>query len=134
MNLLLVYRLAIQSSYVDNVEEEADDERFDTVQWWVTADRAWRIRTFAIDDDVHLHQVPGPVAAEALRANTRKNYTDVIDEAFEVVLPDLQDRDAIAAAMGAHGGADTLEVDRKGARFAFWNPRGVTFTTKSEPE
>ena len=134
MTLLLVYKLAIQSSYADNVEGEADDTHFDTVQWHVTADRAWRIRTFAVDDDVHLHEVAGPVDPAALRESTRRNYEDVVAEAFEVTLPDLHDADAVAAAMAPHGGAEALEVDRNGGRFAFWNPLGVRFVGRTEPD
>ncbi|KQV88756.1 hypothetical protein [Rhizobacter sp. Root1221] len=134
MNTLHVYKLAIQSSYTNNTEEAADPEHFDTVQWWVTTDGAWRIRTFAADNDVHLHHVQAPVEVDVLRETTQRNYEDVIADAFQIDLPDLQDADAITLAMGAFGGATALEIDRNGARFAFWNPLRLSFASQSEPE
>lgn len=134
MPTLLVYQLTIQSSYVDNVEQEADDEHFDTVQWWITPDQAWRIRTFGVDNDVHLHQVAGPVDAAVLRENTLKHYDEDIDDTFDVVLDDLGDAPAIEAAMAPFGGAEALEIDRNGARFAFWNPLKLRFAPRGEPE
>jgi hypothetical protein len=134
MPLLLVHQLAIQSSYLDNVEGEADPEHFDTVQWWITPEAAWRIRTFAVDGDVHLHHVAGPVDAAVLRESTQRNYDEVTARVFEVDVPDLQDAQAVATAMAPFGGAEALEVDRNGARFAFWNPLQVRFETRSEPE
>lgn len=134
MNTLLVYRLAIQSSYVNNTEAEADEEHFDTVQWWVTPDGAWRIRTFAADNDVHLHHVDSPTEVGILRQATQRNYREVIDEEFRVDLPSVQDAGAVAAAMREFGGAEALEIDRNGARFAFWNPLRLSFATLSQPD
>lgn len=134
MNRLLVYKLAIQSSYATNTELEADDTHFDTVQWWLTSDGAWRVRTFAIDNDVHLHHVAKAMAADVVRKLTTQNYEDVVAEAFEVELSALDDAAAVALAMQELGGAAALEVDRNGARFAFWNPLGVRFVSQSEPE
>lgn len=134
MNTLLVYKLAIQSSYANDTEDDADAQRFDTVQWWVAKDGAWRIRTFAADNDVHLHHVATPTEVEVLRQTTLRNYDEVIDEAFEIKLPALQDASAIEAAMAELGGAAALEIDRNGARFAFWNPLGLRFVSQSQPD
>lgn len=62
MNKLLVFQLAVQSSYTDNVEHEADGNQFDTVQWWFSESETWRIKTFAIDQDIHTHCIAGQVA------------------------------------------------------------------------
>lgn len=134
MNTLLVYKLVIQSSYANDTEDDADAERFDTVQWWVTPGGAWRIRTFATDNDVHLHHVAAPTDVAVLQQTTQRNYDEVIDEAFEVALPALGDAEALDAAMADLGGAAALEIDRNGARFAFWNPLGLRFVSQSQPD
>ena len=74
---LVLAVLSVQSSYRNNIEEPADNV-CDTVQWWITPDNTWRIKTFAMDHDIHIHEIGTPMdPAEAIN-NTRKHYGDVI--------------------------------------------------------
>lgn len=133
MNRLLVFRLTIQSSYADNVEQEADDRHFDTLQWWFSDNETWRIRTFAVDQDIHPHRIAGPIAEELALENTRKHYGDVIASAFVLEFEDVTDRAEVSEVMEAFGGADALEIARNHKGFAFWNPFQVRFSSKTQP-
>lgn len=134
MSKLMVFKLSVQSSYAEDIEREADALHFDTVQWWLADDTTWRIRTYAIDSDIHLYTMEGALSDEVARENTLKNYADVTAEYFMVDLPDLDDTPAVEAAMRAYGGAATLERARNGAGFAIWNPLGVHYVTRTRPE
>ncbi len=79
---LLVFKLTVQSSYIENYEETGDELNFDTLQWWITKDETWRIKTFAKDSDIHIHQIAGRVEVETAIENTKKHYGDVIEKTF----------------------------------------------------
>jgi hypothetical protein len=49
--ILVIFFLDIGSSYINNAEEPATDEEFDTVQFFASDGTAWRIKTFALDQD-----------------------------------------------------------------------------------
>lgn len=135
MNTLLVFRLTIQSSYAEDSEQEADEQHFDTVQWWLGPTQGWRIKTFAMDhDDIHIHHLAGSVAPSLAQENTEKHYGDVIASSFTFSLADLSDKEQLAKVMKEYGGAAALEIDRNEGAFAFWNPLQVKYTTKSQPQ
>ena len=134
MSKLLVFQLAVQSSYADNIEREAEEDRFDTIQWWFTEAETWRIKTFAIDQDIHTHCIAGCVAEEVAIENTVKHYADVVEKAFVLQFDDLSDASEVAEVMADIGGASALEVARNGKSFAFWNPARLKFVSKSQPK
>lgn len=133
MKKLLVFQLSIQSSYIDNIERDADDERFDTVQWWFSDNETWRIKTFSVDQDIHTHCIAGRVDEEVAMENTMKHYEDVVERAFAVEFDDPDDEDEVSQVMEELGGAPALEMARNGNRFAFWNPSRLKYTSKSSP-
>lgn len=53
---LIVFRLSFESSYAQDFER-AGGKRFDTVQWWIGKAGAWRVKTYAIDSDIHPHRI-----------------------------------------------------------------------------
>jgi hypothetical protein len=134
MPTLLVQKLSIQSSYAEDIEQPADAGHFDTVQWWLADDHAWRIKMYAIDGDIHLHEVSSHVTEVFARQNAEKHYGDVVEVSFAVDLPDLNDSGAVDTIMSGYGGTAALEVDRNGGMFAFWNPLRVHFETKTHRE
>ena len=133
MNKLLVFQLTVQSSYVGNVEHDAEGDHFDTVQWWFSENETWRIKTFAIDQDIHTHRIAGPIAEEVAMENTMKHYEDVVERAFAVEFDDLGDESEVSEVMEDLGGAPALEIARNGSQFAFWNPSRLKYTSKSQP-
>jgi hypothetical protein len=56
---LVLAILSIQSSYARDVEQSLDtpDDVPDTLQWWVSPQGSWRIKTYALDHDIHTHDV-----------------------------------------------------------------------------
>src|SRR5262245_44459548 len=77
---LIVFKLSIQSSYVEDSEAEADMDAFDTVQFFISDTGAWRIRTFSIDEDVHVYSLgtARPDMEKLVIASTEKTYGDII--------------------------------------------------------
>jgi hypothetical protein len=57
--ILVLAVLTIKSSYSQNVElavSDADDVP-DTIQWWLGVGGCWRLRTYAIDHDMHSYKI-----------------------------------------------------------------------------
>jgi hypothetical protein len=131
--MLVVATLTVQSSYKDNVEKPAGRVP-DTIQWWITPDTMWRIKTFAIDHDIHIYSLeksPGD-AIQVATENTKKHYGDVLGDLHVIEIADVTDPAAIAAALSKAGLSNQLEASPQG--FAFWNPDNAKYTTQSQPE
>ena len=129
---LVVAILDFRSSYIEKRREPAERAAPDTEQWWIGPDLTWKIRTFGIDRDLHLYRVRGG-DAEYFMEHTRRDFNGLIRA---MVLLDFEDytdeaaRDRVLASAGLRPG---LEVaDEHG--FAFWNPDGGVYKTKSWPE
>lgn len=50
---LVIFFLSVQSSYAENTEADATEDAFDTVQFYESERGSWRIKTYAVDQDVH---------------------------------------------------------------------------------
>lgn len=129
--VVAIFFLSIRSSYLRNEEHEASDESFDTVQFVWTEKGAWRIRTYADDQDVHTWSMQ--VAADDLialaRQNTEKHYGDVLTEGYLIDTADGVDgvrRELLARGLPAH-----LEIGATGV--LFWTPEGSSYRTRSAP-
>lgn len=130
--LLIVYRLAIQSSYLEDSEAEADERSFDTVQFFITDGGAWRIRTFSVDEDVHVYSLgenQDDIAA-SVAVSTEKTYGDVIAAKQEFRAADLEE---LKQALQQAGWSPTLKQSKQHG-FAFWVPEGTDYRTRSTPE
>jgi hypothetical protein len=129
--LLIAARLTLSSSYGQNVEQQAG-EKFDTVQFYLpgSGDVAYRIRTFALDHDIHIHQIGCPAnrAHELARTHLDRVYGEVLAAVNTIALSRRSTQDLRDAGIAV----GELEVASAG-RFAFWNPDGARFATRSEP-
>ena len=126
---LIVAVLSVQSSYRNNTEKPAGKVP-DTVQWWVTAENTWRIKTFAMDHDIHVHEIGSLDPAEAVN-NTKKHYGDVIKSLHTLRFSDYTDERNVREVFQSAGLAPNLEVAPRG--FAFWNPDHAKYRTQSQP-
>lgn len=131
--VLILFALNIQSSYAQDTEAEADEDSFDTVQFFISDSGAWRIRTFSVDEDVHVYSLGAARAdtADVVMTSTEKTYGDVI---------------AAKHVFSTAGGIEELkqELERAGwpvslrqsaqHGFAFWVPEGTDYRTRSTPE
>jgi len=131
---LVVAVLTRESSYEPPLEREAS-EVSDSVQWWIAPDATWRIRTFAINHDIHpyaIGRISGDRASFAIE-NTKKHFGDILRSLHVVELSNPSDiaktGDELAKA-GLKGGH--LEIGKSG--FGFWNPDGATYRTQSSPK
>jgi hypothetical protein len=132
---LLLTILKVRSSYVDAIELPlvAADLVPDTLQWWVGPATAWRIRTYAIDHDIHVHQLAGHREdfIGLAKENNRKHYADIIGTEHSLTFANCQDQAEVEAECRRVGIATRLEVSV--GRFAFWKPDDARYSTQSAP-
>lgn len=133
---LVVALLTVRSSYLENTEEPHEGVP-DTVQFWFTPDDDWRVKTFAIDHDIHVYRIRSKgsdrkVDSEFAVANIHKNYGDVVDRIAVVDIDNPADEAAVAVALGQAQLQGRLE--RGGSGVAFCNPDGGKYSTKSQAD
>ena len=130
--ILVIFFLKIQSSYLDNSEKEATAEAFDTIQFVATDSGAWRVKTFATDQDVHVWSL-GKATEDLVsvaKNNTEKNYGDVLSESYIIETSD--GIEGVRSELRKRGLPDHLEVSKNG--MLFWAPENASYKTKSSPE
>ncbi len=106
----------------------------DTVQWLITEDQVWRIKTFAIDQDVHTYIIaektdPSFDYASLAHGNTENHYGDVIEETLTIKSDD--GTEGLKAALIENGLQPHLNIGSSGV--IFWSPEGTHYSTKSSP-
>ena len=129
--VLVIFFLTVQSSYLNNSEVEATDDVFDTIQFLATDDGAWRIKTYATDQDVHVWSIgasPQEIV-DLARQNTEKHYGDVLSEGYIIETSD--GIDGLRRELRERGLSDTLEISKNG--FMFWAPAGTDYRSRSAP-
>jgi len=133
---LVLAVLNVKSSYLREIEEPLDSESDvpDTLQWWITRDNAWRIKTFALDHDIHTHSIDkgGPDLVEFAQANNLKHYGDVVESQHVLVFQDCTDMQDVRRVFMRAGLPPQLEVAE--GRFAFWKPDEAKYRTQSQPK
>lgn len=128
--------LSIESSYIQDTERPAQGVP-DTVQFWIGPDRAWRIRTYAIDHDIHPHSVGNlwqlkdrPI--EFASDHIKKIYGDVLTSLVVLEVADVNDSDAVGKLLKSNQLQGSLEIAKSG--FAFWNPDDGVYKSQSRPK
>lgn len=129
---LVLAILDVRSSYLQDRQEPAERETPDTVQWWVGPGQTWRIRTFGIDHDLHLHRVTGG-DAQSYVDYTRDDYNGMIRALFTLEFSDYRDPGVVESVLREAGLRPDLEVSEQHG-FAFWNPDQGNYKTQSYPE
>lgn len=129
--VLVIFFLTVRTSYLDDIEVEATDDSFDTVQFYATDSGAWRIKTFAIDQDVHVWKIDATVSdiVALARHNTEKHYSDVLSEGY--IIEALGGVEEVRRELTERGLSDNLEMSNEG--FLFWCPEGSEYHTRSAP-
>ena len=133
---LLLAILTIRISYIRETEEALSDPSDvpDTLQWWISPDSVWRIRTYAVDHDIHTHEVTG-IKSDVLQLaykNNEKHYSDIIAAQHEINFVDCTDQSEVKKALAQVGLDPRLEV--AAGRFAFWKPDDARYFTQSTPK
>ena len=128
--VLVVFFLSVRSSYARNSEFEATEDSYDTVQFFCSEGVCWRIRTYAMDQDVHVWRIGAVDDIVALaRSNTEKHYGDVLAESY--TLETGAGLDGIRERLVERGLPPSLEVSPAG--FAFWAPGGSEYRSRTRP-
>ena|SRR5690349_1905440 len=134
--VLLLTILSVKSSYIQEIEEPATvpPDVPDTVQWWIAPTGTWRIRTFALDHDIHTYEwSSSPLGIIAFaRRNNEKHFGDVTASEFEFHFADCTNKAETDATLVGAGLAPRLEI--AAGRFAFWKPDDAKYRTQSTPK
>lgn len=133
---LLVVFLTVASSYSSNIEHPPDGVS-DTVQFWFTPEQDWRIRTFAVDHDIHVHVIrecpcERKFGIDQAIHSTSNHYADIIDRHVLISLNDPADATEVTGALASHGLSGTIEQSRSG--LAFYNPDQARYWSQSVHE
>ena len=131
---LIIFKLKVKSSYNQNIELPADSS-FDTLQFFAQDKIIMRIKTFALDHDIHIHtiQLRGKTMDEMidfLATSTNNHYGDIVDRELHLEIENPKEHEAIKAmfvkeSLTPH--IDTLPD------FIFWNPDNKKYRTQSKP-
>lgn len=128
---LVICELDVQSSHLRNEEIQATDRAFDTVQHYQSPAGAWRIKTYAMDEDVHVWSIGAAHldVVELAQSDTQKTYGDVLRTCR--VFQTSGGVDGLRIALVKHGLSPHLVIGDSG--FVFWAPEGTRYRTKSSP-
>jgi hypothetical protein len=133
---LVLAILSVKSSYSRELEIALDgkDDIPDTLQWWFGEGGCWRIRTYAMDHDIHAYVIGNSpqTTLELAKKNNLKNYGDVIKVQHVIHFADCTDRSEVEAEFERIGLAPRIEIDP--SRFVFWKPDEAVYSTKSTPK
>ena len=128
--ILVLALLTTESSYAQEVERPATKVP-DTIQFWFAPSAHWRIRTYAIDHDIHTYTLGSLTPDEAV-AHTQKHYSDIVSSLVVLTFHDPTDKEEIQQVLAEHKLTGTLEVGKSGV--AFYNPDKGEYRTKSHPK
>lgn len=133
---LIVALLTVESSYVQEVERPVKAVP-DTVQFWLAPDSQWRIKTFAIDHDIHVYRIGaaagvGRLTAEFARNNIKKSYGDVTAEIVALEFANPADPTEVQKVLGERHLGGKLELVKDG--YWFYNPDAGIYRTRSAPK
>ena len=132
--MLVVGQLKTKGSYAKDLEYPAD-EAFDTCQFFFDEASFWRVRTFAVDHDIHVHAIDG----DGDLAGKERFARDHLEQAYGDVLARIITLDVsmatpalgLTSQLALHGLAGHVVQAPPG--FAFWNPDDADYRTQSEP-
>lgn len=133
---LVLAILTVESSYQNRQERDAG-EIPDTVQFWLEDDGVWRVRTYAVDHDIHVHHLVGVVDSETkprlpqLEAHLERAYEGVLGPVYVLNFEDYTDAEAVRRELDAQSLPGELQTAEAG--FYFYNPDGGEYRSQSEP-
>lgn len=133
--VLLLAVLSVKSSYLRNLEVPLQDLRDvpDTLQWWFGEGGCWRIRTYALDHDIHTYEIgkSPQTTLELALENNQRHYGNIIAAQHEIHFADCNNRLEVEAEFARIGLVPRIEIAPD--RFVFWEPDDGAYSTKSTP-
>jgi hypothetical protein len=97
----------------------------------------WRIKTFAIDHDIHVHRIgvadnAARLTAEFARNNIKETYGDVTASVVILEFPDPKNDAEVQRILKDHKLAGKLEAVKDG--YYFYNADSSEYRSKSKPK
>jgi hypothetical protein len=128
--------LNTQSSYAKEIEQAVSGVP-DTIQFWLSPDSQWRVRTYAMDHDIHVYSLgtaagKSKVTSDFAVEHIRKHYADVTATLAVLMFNDPTDIKEVERVLAEHHLTGTLEVSNSGV--AFYNPDRAKYRTQSTPK
>lgn len=133
-NKLVIFKLSIKSSYNQNIEQPAD-KVFDTLQFFVHGKDIFRIKTYAVDHDIHIHKVNVgdrtiDETLDFLTSTTKAHYEDAIEKIVTINIKDVKDTKAIKESLKKELKTAHIESTND---ILYWNPDGEPYKNQSNP-
>lgn len=136
MYTLIIVTLNVKSSYINDVEKILGANNVpDTIQFWLEYNKSivWRIRTFAIDHDIHISKmdfknIKDKNLPSFLIEITTKNYGDILQSIKILNFSNLENKDLIKEVFKTNDLELNLEINQN---FAFRNPDNKKYRTQS---
>src|SRR5262249_26047664 len=112
----------------------------DTVQFWITPTRHWKVRTYAVNCDVHawdlgdlgaMRESPVQFALDHIS----KHYGDILKSSTVLNFgegPEETNVQRVLSENGLVGGLQEVEWD--GKLFSFWAPNGALYLKRTDAE
>jgi hypothetical protein len=133
--VLLLAILSVKSSYSQEIETplESADDIPDTLQWWFGDGGCWRVRTHAVDHDIHAYQIADSpqTTLDLAKKNNHDNYGDIIRAQRQIHFINCTNLPEVRAEFERIGLAPTLTIQE---HYAFWKPDDADYWTKSSPK
>lgn len=134
--ILVLALLTTESSYKSEVERPAT-AIVDTAQFWFGPQALWRIRTYAIDHDIHVYtlgarQDGSSLTTADIEAHINKHYADVLGKLYVIQFNDPNNGAKVSKVLQEHGLSGALVLASAG--FAFYNPDRGQYKTQSAPK
>lgn len=131
---LILAILTVEGSYSQDIERPATSVA-DTVQFWYAPNSQWRIKTYAIDHDIHVHSIGIADPLQRLtvafaEANIQKTYGDVVERLTVLSIPDPMDVASVRKVLDSAGLGGGLEIVPDG--YAFYNPDRGHYRSQSK--
>jgi hypothetical protein len=131
--ILLLAVLSIKSSYSREIEAALDgaNDIPDTLQWWFGKGGCWRIRTYAMDHDIHAYKIGNSLQTtlELAKKSNQDPYGDIIQAQHVLHFVNCTNEGELEAEFGRLSLLPRIEIDS--SRFAFWKPDNAEYSTKS---
>ena len=134
--ILVLAILTTESSYKSEIEQPATIVA-DTIQFWLGSEASRRIRTYAIDHDIHIYSLSNREDGSAFllsdaEKHIQKHYSNIIKKIYIIKFKDPNNSAEVAQVLESNNLNGSLEVAPAG--FSFYNPDRAKYKTQSQPK
>lgn len=128
---LVLAVLNVKSSFKKKLEKPGD-RLHDTLQWWIAPDRAWKIRTFSLDHDIHVEPTErGRDDVQAAVDHIHRQYGEKVFAVHVLTFPETPDDHQVQQVLAKAGLKPNLRVDTSG--YAYWTPDNAKYRQQTQP-